>query len=113
MTTKKSKKSKIKFGAPGVPEEKAIEALSTAFGSEAHVKGDPYEFTYAKMGEIRKDIQPGILINWGCNKVGFGQICLHTKEGVLEIDDECMSKEFVKSLLCYMVDDFYNKQEIK
>jgi len=44
-------------------------------------------------------------INWSSNKIGFGTVTLEIKEGKVFIDSECMSKEFVKKVLCQMVDN--------
>lgn len=43
-------------------------------------------------------------LNWGCWGVGFGQFYFHEKDGKLIIDNENMSKEFIKAALCAMVD---------
>ena len=92
-----------KLGAPGVSEEKAAESLKSALDPKSK-KGD---INYAELSEIVKVIQPGILINWGCEGVGFGQTCLYTQEGRLKIDDECMGKEFVKKLFNHIIDEAY------
>lgn len=101
------KVSKIHFGDDDMPKEKVLEALGEALSPESHKDGDKYEITYAEMREIRKDVQPGILINWGCKKVGFGQLVLSTRDGVVDIDDECMGKDFVKAVFSYIVDEAY------
>jgi len=100
----------IHFGSPSVPEGKALEALAEVFNEESHEEGDPYEFTYVEMGEVRKESQPGIIFNWGCKKIGFGQITIVTHEDGLYIDDECMSKEFIKEMFNYYIDEYYKKE---
>ena len=46
-----------------------------------------------------------ILFQWGVKEFGFGEISFHyNKDGELECDNECMSKEFIKAILCDFVD---------
>lgn len=106
----KPKKGGIHFGSPNVPEGKAIEAIKDLFDGESHKEGEPYEFTYVVLGEVIKSAQPGIVFNWGCKKVGFGQITIVQREGKLYIDDECMSKEFIKEMFNYFIDEYYKKE---
>jgi len=103
------KEVKIQFGDDDLDQDKVMHALGEALSPESHQDGDKYVITYAELREIRKDIQPGILINWGCEKIGFGQLCLKTVDGKLEIDDECMSKEFVKAVFNYIIDEAYQE----
>jgi hypothetical protein len=43
---------------------------------------------------------------WGAAGVGFGQLYFYTgDDGVVYCDNEMMSKDFVKKILCQMVDD--------
>ena len=104
-----AQKSGIKFGSPDVPEKKALEALGEALNSKQHKEGETYEFTYVTMNQIRNQIQPGVLLNWGCKKIGFGQICLYSEDGKIKIDDEYMGKEFVKAAFNYLIDQNYEK----
>ena len=45
--------------------------------------------------------------NWSAKGCGFGQLSFYTKEGdnTIYCNNEMMSKEFVKKMLCQMVDD--------
>ena len=46
-------------------------------------------------------------LNWGEAGIGFGQFHFHTdtETGTVYCDNECMSKDFIKKMLCQMVDD--------
>jgi len=104
-------KGGIHLGSPGVPTEKAVEALHEALSSESRKEGEPYEFLYVSMSEVSKHAQPGIIFDWGCKKVGFGQITIVTdEEGKLRIDDECMSKKFIKEMFSFYIDEYYKKE---
>lgn len=43
--------------------------------------------------------------NWSAKGVGFGQFYFYIKNDKVHCENECMSKEFVKKMLCQMVDD--------
>lgn len=44
--------------------------------------------------------------SWSCDGVGFGQVTICRKpDGGLYIDSECMSKDFLKAMLSYWVDN--------
>jgi hypothetical protein len=44
-------------------------------------------------------------LNWSVPGIGFGQITFHTRsDGKVEIDAERMGKDFVKAILCDLVD---------
>jgi len=45
-----------------------------------------------------------VLFSWTKKGVGFGQLAFYEEDGVLKCDNECMSKERVKEILCSMVD---------
>jgi len=48
----------------------------------------------------------GISFGWTAKGVGFGEFYFYrNKEGGLVCDNECMSKEFIKKMLCQMIDD--------
>ena len=47
----------------------------------------------------------GFMIAWGEPGCGFGQLWFYNKNGVTRIENEYMSKEFIKRMLCRMVDD--------
>lgn len=50
--------------------------------------------------------ETGFRIYWNEATLGFGNIdfCQFGKSGLIRIDSECMSKEFVKKVLCALVD---------
>lgn len=43
--------------------------------------------------------------NWSANGVGFGQFYFYMKDGKMMCSNEMMSKEFIKDLLCKMIDE--------
>ena len=43
--------------------------------------------------------------NWTAEGIGFGQLYFYTKNGVVYCDNELMGKEFIKKMLCQMVDE--------
>ena len=45
-----------------------------------------------------------VVFRWNVEKVGFGEISFYYKDGKLECNNECMSKEFIKEILCDFVD---------
>jgi hypothetical protein len=52
-------------------------------------------------------------IQWSVTGVGFGSFFFSAKEdGSIEIQNECMSKEFIKKVLCMMVDGATLNDEI-
>jgi len=105
------KEGGIHFGGSDTPKDKVAEAMSSMFDPEQdHQEGTPYEFTHVTMGEVRKESQPGIIFNWGAKGVGFGQITIVSREGKLYIDDECMSKEFIKEMFGHFVDEYYKEE---
>jgi hypothetical protein len=46
-----------------------------------------------------------ITIGWSRKGVGFGQFRFYEKDGVTHIENECMGREFIKSILTTMVDN--------
>ena len=46
----------------------------------------------------------GVCINWSEPEVGFGQIYIENIDGNLTFSAEGMSKEFIKRVLCTLVD---------
>ncbi len=46
----------------------------------------------------------GVIINWSEEGFGFGQICLENNNGKVRLSTELMNKEFVKAVLCALVD---------
>ena len=57
-------------------------------------KLEDFEFTFIDLKPIRKESQPGFIIEWGVKKVGFGQLTFYTRNGELKVDSEAMGKEF-------------------
>jgi hypothetical protein len=51
------------------------------------------------------DLSNEFTIEWTSTNVGFGQFKFYTKDDVVYCDNECMSKEFIKQVLCDMVDN--------
>ena len=49
----------------------------------------------------------GFTLNWSKDGVGFGQLSIRQmlEDNSIEIDSECMGKEFVKEILCALVDN--------
>jgi len=47
----------------------------------------------------------GVLFTWTAKGTGFGELYFYHKDGKLKCDSETMGKEFVKRMLCQMVDD--------
>lgn len=45
-----------------------------------------------------------IYLNWG-NERGFGQLYFYQKDGQIYCDNELLSKDTIKEILCSMVDD--------
>lgn len=50
-------------------------------------------------------ISNNFTLNWSTDNIGFGQFRFYEKDGELFCDNEMMSKEFVKRMLCQMVDE--------
>jgi hypothetical protein len=44
-------------------------------------------------------------VEWTSTNIGFGLFKFYTKDDVIYCDNECMSKEFIKQILCDMVDN--------
>ena len=104
------KEGGIHFGGSDTPKDKVAEAMASMFDPEQdHKEGTPYEFTHVTMGEVRKQSQPGIIFNWGAKGVGFGQITIVSRDGDLYIDEEGMSKEFIKEMFGHFIDEYYKK----
>jgi hypothetical protein len=49
---------------------------------------------------------------WESVSAGFGNITFYNKEGKFIMDTECMDKDFVKSVLCKLVDEATDDREI-
>ena len=46
-----------------------------------------------------------VCIQWARENIGFGELVFHYKGDKLMCDNETMSKEFVKEVLCALVDE--------
>ena len=59
-------------------------------------------------GDIYPDTEEGqqtsIQFSWGIEDFGFGTTTFYYKDGVLKCDNETMSKDKIKQLLCAFVD---------
>lgn len=42
---------------------------------------------------------------WSAKGIGFGELYFYEKDGKIYCDNELMGKEFIKRMLCKMVDD--------
>ena len=47
----------------------------------------------------------GFIVNWTAEGTGFGQFYFYYENDQLMCDSETMGKEFIKRMLCQMVDD--------
>ncbi len=45
-----------------------------------------------------------VMFVWGVHDFGFGTTTFYYEDGVLKCDNECISKESIKKLLCAFVD---------
>lgn len=80
-----------------------------------------YEFTSVDVNVFDYEITPeqhdgdfvghhkGLVVSWAATGIGFGEITLNIKEDKIEIDSECMSKEFVKALLEFALPKIWEK----
>jgi len=46
-----------------------------------------------------------VSMNWSAKGAGFGQFYFYNKDGKMHCDNEMMGREFIKKMLCQMVDD--------
>ncbi len=46
-----------------------------------------------------------VAFQWSVKGVGFGSIGFYTKDDKVNCNNELMSREFIKDILCKMVDD--------
>lgn len=44
-------------------------------------------------------------ISWSVKNIGWGVFYFYNKDGKLHCSNETMSKEFIKEILCKMIDD--------
>jgi hypothetical protein len=43
-------------------------------------------------------------LQWSVTGVGFGESYFYVEDGVIKCSNECMGKDFLKKVLCMMVD---------
>lgn len=55
--------------------------------------------------EPAKTNQDGARFLWALDGVGFGELYFYVQDGKIYCDNETMDKEFIKKMLCKMVDD--------
>jgi len=44
-------------------------------------------------------------LNWSSKGIGFGQFYFYNKDGKIFCSNEFMSKDFIKKVLCQMIDE--------
>lgn len=55
-------------------------------------------------------LESGLLINWGVENFGFGQLVLSfDKDGKLELDTETMGPEFVGAIFQKLAEDYFER----
>lgn len=52
-----------------------------------------------------REYSSGFLIKWGTKSAGFGEMTVTVKDGIFRIQNEAMSKEFLKQVFAKLVDD--------
>ncbi len=60
-----------------------------------------YEFVYCRPQFFgpHKGNNGGVIIQWGCKGVGFGEVALYLdKDNTLKLDTECMNDKFIEAL---------------
>ena len=60
-------------------------------------------YEWKKLTKEQKD--PVIMFQWSLKGKGFGEFSFYSKNGKIYCDNECEDKEFIKMMLCKMVDD--------
>lgn len=51
------------------------------------------------------DLMSSFQINWSVKNIGFGQFYFYNNDDKLHCSNEMMSREFIKEILCKMIDD--------
>lgn len=46
----------------------------------------------------------GFMIGWSAMGIGFGELTVSFKDGKIQIDDECMSREFVEAVMKKLIE---------
>lgn len=70
---------------------------------EARAAADNPKFVYVKVGEDQP--MGGFILDWGAEKVGFGQITFYTKDNRLVCDTETMGADFVKAAMLHFLEN--------
>ena len=50
------------------------------------------------------DVTGELRVRWGAVGIGFGELSMYSDADLLMINNECMSKEFLKKLFCKIID---------
>ena len=74
------------------------------------VKKMPFEekdilYVHTSDGNYPDDEAENIMFAWGIEKFGFGTTTFFYKDGKLMCDNETLSKESIKKIMCKFVDD--------
>ena len=56
-------------------------------------------------GPASNDEESHVTVAWSAKDIGFGEFVFYYKDGKLRCDNEAMNKDFIKKMLCQMVDD--------
>lgn len=86
--------------------------LDKLFGTANPPPGKKYDFQYAEAW-LGRSLR-GFGIAWGAAGIGFGEVYFEIgPKGEVHIDTEMMNDEFVKELLCFLVDNATKDDEEK
>jgi len=69
-----------------------------------------YKITYTKVETYSSDKSSGIIVNWSAQGIGFGQLTIYFKYGVINIDNEGMSKAFCDEVIKKASKDLEDKK---
>ena len=47
----------------------------------------------------------GVVLSWGTANAGFGECTFYLQDGKMQCQNECMSKEFIKTLFDFMLEN--------
>ncbi len=95
---------KLKDAVKGM-EAKARELgwSPTMSRAEARAAKENPKFVSVKLSEDQP--MGGFILDWQCEKVGFGQITFYTKDQRLLCDTETMGPDFVKAALLHFLEN--------
>lgn len=63
------------------------------------------DYIIDKVWWLTEDYREGLIdVGWGVHRLGFGHISFNNKDGKIYCSSEGMSREFVKEVLCKLVD---------